>query len=152
MELLSSSHAYAQSYRLMFESMCAHPQSITDIVMELAENREQPRTYNQPSALAANDVAAIVIQPGAGGGMVESDSRRARLITVDRRDGQSLQMLPSHSSLCDPLIYPLLFASGDSGWIMGVKHSHASRISSVSAQADGVPRGENAQRGSPCFC
>ena len=49
--------------------------------------------------------------------MVESGSRRARLITVDRRDGHCLQSLPSHSALCDPLIYPLLFASGDSGWI-----------------------------------
>ena len=145
-ELLLSSHAYAQSYRLMYESMCAHPQSITDIVMELAENREQPRRYNRPSELAANDVAAIVIQPGSGGhsGMVESDSRRARLITVDRRDGQCLQSLPSHSSLCDPLIYPLLFASGDNGWVMGSKHSRAARTATVSAQPDAEHQGEDA--------
>ena len=145
-ELLLSSHAYAQSYRLMYETMCAHPQSITDIVMELAENRQQPRRYNRPSELAANDVAAIVIQPGSGGhsGMVESDSRRARLITVDRRDGQCLQSLPSHSSLCDPLIYPLLFASGDNGWVMGSKHSRAARTATVSAQPDAEHQGEDA--------
>lgn len=102
-ELLLSTHTYAQSYRLMYESMCEHPQSIPTMVMELAENRRQPRRYNRPSELAANDVAAIVVQPGAEGCMVESDSRRARLITVDRRDGHGLQLLPSHSSLCDPL-------------------------------------------------
>jgi len=120
----------------MYQSMCEQPQSIASIAMELAENRQQPRRYNRPGELAANDVAAIIVQSGAAAGSAESDSRRARLITADRRDGHGLQFLPSHSSLCDPLIYPLLFASGDSGWIMGVKHSHARRLDVSSAQPD----------------
>jgi hypothetical protein len=100
-QLLLSTHAYAQSYCLMYETMCAHPQSIVSMGMELAESRDQPRRYNRPGQLAANDVAAIVLQPdsAAAGVRVDGEGRRSRLIMADRRDGHHMQFSPSR--VCD---------------------------------------------------
>ena len=135
-ELLLSTHVHAQSYKLMYDTMCAHPQSIASMAMQLRiesslaatiqRARWRPTTW-RPSSCSPRGAA------------VDGEVRRTRLIVADRRDGHGLQFLPSHSSLCDPLIYPLLFASGDSGWIMGVRYSHARRVipSSAAVSVDG---------------
>ncbi|EFJ13711.1 hypothetical protein SELMODRAFT_121979 [Selaginella moellendorffii] len=76
------------------------------------ESTTDPRRYNAP---CSNEIAAIFTNPS---GNPPFD----RSIAVYPKE-ESMQEISIISSCCDPMIYPILFPSGEDGWSNDIKYT-----------------------------
>ncbi|EFJ29017.1 hypothetical protein SELMODRAFT_37068, partial [Selaginella moellendorffii] len=71
-----------------------------------------PQRYNAP---CSNEIAAIFTNPSA-------NPPFDRSIAVYPKE-ESMQEISIISSCCDPMIYPILFPSGEDGWSNDIKYT-----------------------------
>ena len=110
-DMLRYCNPYAHIYHHMTELSRNGP-SVNDVsVTFLRSDSSDPRRYNDPRT---GEVAAVFVGPD-GEPPVNIDVR------VYSRN-QPPSKIPAISQHCDPMVYPLLFPCGESGWHPGMMH------------------------------
>ena len=123
-KLLRDINPYALSFRTMRETWEAEqtaaaaenpPRAPQNVTMYFIGDSRDPRRYNLP---AGNEVAAVFV------GNDGNPPHEIDFVIYDRNPYRrtNLQRMNSANRHADPMLYPLLFPHGESGWSMNLPH------------------------------
>lgn len=110
-ETLLETNPYAKAFKMMKQLIEENEDNYSTIRMWITKERQNdPRRYNLP---VANEVAAVFSTD-------DGEPPFKRDIAIHPLNSSELQRINIISPNCDPMIYPLLFPTGEPGWQPGM--------------------------------